>query len=51
MKQTLIIALFAISAGVAVHLLVWHSAPWAAVSCYWITLSIKNALDVKDSNR
>ena len=49
MKKALIIALFAISAGVAIHLLVKRQAPWALVSLYWVTLAAKNALDVKDS--
>lgn len=49
MKKALIIALFTISAGVAIHLLIKHQAPWVLVSLYWVTLTAKNAMDVKDA--
>ena len=41
----LITILFVISLVVAVSLLITHTAPWGLVTTYWITLTIKNALD------
>ena len=45
MINILIMALFFLSAAVAVYIVINSAAPWALISAYWITLAVKNGVD------
>lgn len=42
----LIVALFAIAAYVALYITANKASPWIWIAAYWITLAIKNGMDV-----
>ena len=41
----LIVVLFILAGLVAWHITTKSAAPWALISTYWITLTVKNGLD------
>lgn len=45
LTNILIFALFVIAALVAYSLLAHHAAEWRLIALYWVTLTIKNAID------
>ena len=45
LTNILIFALFVIAALVAYSLLANHAAEWRLIALYWVTLTIKNAID------
>ena len=44
--NALILWLFILAAMVAIYIVVNNSAPWKLISIYWITLAIKNGMDL-----
>lgn len=46
LTKILIWILFILSAGVAVNLVINHAPIWQLIAAYWITLTVKNAIDV-----
>lgn len=45
LTNILILALFIIAALVAYSLLAHHAAEWRLIALYWVTLTVKNAID------
>ena len=45
LTNILIFALFVIAALVAYGLLAHHAAYWRLIALYWVTLTVKNAID------
>lgn len=44
--NALILWLFILAAMVAIYIVVNNSDPWKLISIYWITLAIKNGMDL-----
>lgn len=47
-RNILIVALFVIAGAVALYIIQYNAAPWAWIATYWVTLTVKNGLDMID---